>query len=281
MNQSLIKMKMDMELKGFSDKTVAVYLKNVQAIANHFGISPQDLDYEQIRLFLHHAIKVRKLSRSYINSMYSAVKFYFETTLDREWDMKHIPRVKTASKLPVALSPEQVSTLFAHVSNLKHRTMLITCYSAGLRVGELLQLKCSDIDSSSMSIRIRSGKGLKERYTLLSEYNLKALRQYHKIYRPSEYLFANPSTGLPLTTRTIQQVFKDAKDSLRFPPDATIHSLRHSFATHLIRSGTDIATIQKLLGHADITTTAVYLHISTPDSLSVRSPLDTFEVFHD
>jgi len=281
MNQSLIKMKMDMELKGFSDKTVAVYLKNVQAIANHFGISPQDLDYEQIRLFLHHAIKVRKLSRSYINSMYSAVKFYFETTLDREWDMKHIPRVKTASKLPVALSPEQVSALFSHVSNLKHRTMLITCYSAGLRVGELLQLKCSDIDSSSMSIRIRSGKGLKERYTLLSEYNLKALRQYHKIYRPSEYLFANPSTGLPLTTRTIQQVFKDAKDFLRFPPDATIHSLRHSFATHLIRSGTDIATIQKLLGHADITTTAIYLHISTPDSLSVRSPLDTFEVFHD
>jgi len=280
MNQSLIKMKMDMELKGFSDKTVAVYLKNVQAVANHFGISPQDLDYEQIRLFLHHAITVRKLSRSYINSMYSAVKFYFCTTLNRKWDMKHIPRVKSASKPPVALSPEQVNALFSHVTNLKHRTMLITCYSAGLRVGELLQLKCSDIDSGSMSIRVRSGKGLKERYTLLSEYNLNALRKYYKIYKPSEYLFANPSTGRPLTTRTIQQVFKDSKDSLRFPPDATIHSLRHSFATHLIRSGVDIATIQKLLGHADITTTAVYLHISTPDSLSVKSPLDTFEVFH-
>lgn len=279
MDTSIIKMKMDMELKGFSSKTVSVYLKHVKAAAAFFEVPPDSLTTDHVRAYLHHAIKVRKLSRSYVNSVYSALKFYFTITLDRKWNMKHIPRVKSASKLPVALSATQINTLFDHVKNIKHKTMLITAYSAGLRVGELLSLRCSDIDSEAMAIRVRSGKGMKERYTLLSEYNLSALRQYYKLYRPTEFLFENPNTRKPLTTRTIQSVFKTAKDTLGFPHDATIHSLRHSFATHLIKSGVDISTVQKLLGHADIRTTSIYLHISTPDAISITSPLDSLEVF--
>ncbi len=120
---------------------------------------------------------------------------------------------------------------------------------------------------------------MKERYTLLSEYNLVALRKYYKLYKPTDYLFENPTTGKPLTTRTIQSVFKSSKDDLGLPHDATLHSLRHSFATHLIKSGVDISTVQKLLGHVDIRTTSIYLHISTPDAISIKSPLDSLEVF--
>lgn len=281
MNKTIQNMKVDMELKGFSNKTVVVYLRNVTATAEFFHIQPQDLTTDLVRNFLHHAITVRKLSRSYVNSIYSGLKFYFTVTLNRKWDMKHIPRVKRPSKLPVALSEAQVSALFDHVKNIKHKTMLITAYSAGLRVGELLALRPSDIDSNAKTIRVRAGKGMKERYTLLSNYNLKALRKYYKLYKPKDFLFENSTTHSKLTTRSIQLVFKRAKKELAFPHDATMHSLRHSFATHLIKSGVDIATIQKLLGHADIRTTSIYLHISTPDVIKITSPLDAHEVFHD
>ena len=273
-------MKMDMELRGFSHKTVKVYLKNVQVVSDFFTIDPEQLNYDQIREFLHHAIIFRKLSRSYVNSIYSALMFYFKFTLGRSWNMQDIPRVKQASKLPVALSPSQVQKLFHSVSNIKHKTMLITCYSAGLRVGELLNLKVTDIDSVSMKIRVQNGKGNKERYTILSQTNLNALRKYFQIYKPRNYLFANENTHQPLTTRTIQKVFYDHRRLLNFPEDATIHSLRHSFATHLLLSGTSIAVIQKLLGHAHISTTSIYLHLTNADLSTVSSPIDSWEVFH-
>ena len=280
MQNSLSKMKVDMELRGFSPKTVKVYHKNVQTVSDFFNIIPEDLTHDQIREFLHHAIIVRKLSRSYVNSVYSGVMFFFKYTLGLPWDMKEIPRVKQPSKLPVALSPLQVQALFDSVSNIKHKTMLITCYSAGLRVGELLNLKVSDIDSASMKIRVRNGKGNKERYTILSTKNLNALRTYYKLFKPLDYLFANPHTNKPLSTRTIQKVFSDQRSILNFPKDATIHSLRHSFATHLLLSGTSIAAIQKLLGHAHIGTTSIYLHLTNADLSTISSPLDTLEVFN-
>jgi integrase/recombinase XerD len=281
MNNSLNKMKFDMELKGFADKTITVYLRNVIKVSKHFNLPPEELTKEQIREFLHYSIKVRKLSRSYVNSVYSAIYFYFRNTLKQEWNMIDIPRVKQPSKLPVALSHFQVQLLFKAVSNIKHKTMLITCYSAGLRVSELLDLKVSDINSKTMTIRVRSGKGGKERYTLLSKTNLIALRKYYTIFKPTDYLFFNPNTLKPLSTRTIQTTYSTYRDSLNLPKDSTLHSLRHSFATHLILSGVNIVVIQKLLGHSDIGTTSKYLHLTNAEATNVISPLDNMEVFYD
>ena len=281
MNNSLEKMKFDMELKGFADKTITTYLANVKKISKYFEIPPEELTHDQIREFLHYSITIRKLSRSYVNSVYSAILFFFKNTLKQTWDMKDIPRVKQNSKLPVALSHFQVQLLFKSVTNIKHKTMLITCYSAGLRVSELVDLKVSDIDSKSMTIRVRNGKGGKERYTILSKKNLIALRKYYVIFKPTEYLFFNPNTLKSLSPRTIQTTFSTYRNSLKLPKDSTLHSLRHSFATHLILSGVSIVVIQKLLGHGDIGTTSKYLHITNADATNVVSPLDSMEVFFD
>lgn len=272
-------MQMDMELRGFSPKTVTVYLKGVKAISKFHSLPPENLTYDHVREFLHDAITVRKLSRSYVNSNYSAIKFFFEITLGHEWNMTDIPRVKHPSKLPIALTPKQIDALFKSIDNLKHKTILVICYSGGLRVGELLNLKISDIHSDTMRIRIRDGKGLKERYTILSKGALDLLRIYYKQYQPKDYLFQNHSTGERLTTRTIQMVFQSKRDLLGFPKEATIHCLRHSFATHLLLSGTNIMVIQKLLGHSKLSTTTVYLHLTTADVNKAISPFDSIEDF--
>jgi len=277
MNQLLSKMKMDMELRGFSPKTVKVYLQSVERISTFSNVQPEVLTYDHIRNYLHHCISVKKLSRSYINTTYSAIKFFFESTLNRDWSMTDIPRVKKASKLPVALSPEQVKLLFDSIKNLKHKTMLMTTYSAGLRVGELLDLKVSDIDSEAMTIRVRCGKGMKERYTVLSANTLNTLRDYYRIYKLTDFLFANPYSGERLCNKSIQQLFMDKKRLLKFPDDATLHS----FVTHLLLSGTDIVVIQKLMGHSSIRTTSIYLHLTTSDVIKVVSPFDSMEVFDD
>lgn len=281
MHPSIKNMIMDMELKGFSKKTVKTYSKHVIRLAEHYNTSPEQLDSNHIREYLHYIITVRNLSRAYVNIAYSAFKFYFTITLKKEWDMTHIPRVKIASKLPLALSINQVRDIFVNVENLKHKTMLITCYSAGLRVGELLNLKCTDILSDEMSIRVRDGKGHKERYTILSRFNLICLRHYYRVYRPKEYLFENPITNRPLSPRPIQSTFQKVRLKLNLPSDARLHSLRHSFATHLLKSGVDIFTVQKLLGHASLKTTFRYIHILNVNPLEIRSPLDTNIAFED
>lgn len=280
MSDYLLKFKMDLELKGYSPKTVDPYIRWVKHFINSYGLSPDELTANHVREYLHHAITVKKLSRSYVNSNYSALRFFFETTMGRTWDMRHIPRVKLASKLPIAFSPEQVQQIFSSTNNLKHKTMLVTCYSAGLRVGELMNLKPSDILPDTMQIRIRSGKGSKERYTILSQMNLELLRVYFKRYRPQTFLFENDRTHRPLTARTIQLTFQERRKALGLHEDATIHSLRHSFATHLLQLGTDIVVIQKLLGHHDLSTTSKYLHLISGELSKTRSPLDAMDVFH-
>lgn len=223
-----------MELKGFSNRTVRTYSVHVKRLVLFYNVEPVYLNTNHIRKFLHHVITVRKLSRAYVNIAYSSFKFFFTITLQRDWDITQIPRVKCESKLPLALSINQVRSVFENVHNLRHKTMLITCYSAGLRVGELLNLKCSDILSDEMAIRVRDGKGLKERYTILSRFNLICLRHYYRQYRPSEYLFKNKYTLKPLTPRSLQVAFRQVRLELHLPDDARIHSLRHSFATHFL-----------------------------------------------
>ena len=250
---------------------------HIKHFQNFFSKSLESIGYEEVRQFLHHAITVRKLSPEYINASYSAIKFFYETTLEREWNMKHIPRLKKRKFMPAVLSLSEVKSIFNAVNNLKHKAILMTIYSAGLRVSEAANLKITDIDSSNMQILIRQSKGFKDRYSLLSQSNLNILRKYWKQHRPKIWLFPGVPDSKPISIRTIQQIFQVAKVKANVSKPVSVHSLRHSFATHLLESGTNILHIQQLLGHENIQTTIKYLHLLRLDVLNITSPLDFLE----
>ncbi|WP_341462423.1 tyrosine-type recombinase/integrase [Clostridium tyrobutyricum] len=188
--------------------------------------------------------------------------------------MNKIPRIKERRRLPVVLSPEEVKDIFDATRNIKYKTILMTIYSAGLRVSEVCNLKVTDIDSKNMQIFIKQGKGKKDRYSLLSKSNLQILREYWKTYKPEEHLFSGRYRTDAITTRSVQKIFQKSKEKAGITKPATVHTLRHSFATHLLDAGTDICYIQRLLGHTRITTTTIYLHLRRMDLLNIKSPLD-------
>lgn len=268
-------MKMDLELKGFSPKTQDAYIAHAKRFVKYFMKSPIDMGEAEIKEYLYYLISERKLSSSYINTTYSALKFLYETTLKRQWDMKSIPRTKKAKRLPIVLSKDEVKRIINVTTNLKHKTILATTYAAGLRVSEAAHLKVTDIDSSNMQIRIEQGKGKKDRYTLLSKKNLEILREYYKLYHPTTYLFPGGQYDKSIDTRTIQRIFEKAKKKAAIKKAVTVHSLRHSFATHLLEAGTDIYHIQQLLGHSNVKTTSIYIHLTNHQALKLESPLDS------
>ena len=276
MYQLIEKMTDDMKLRGYSPKTISAYISHAKRFQEHFEKHPARLGEKQIRQYLLLVIS-HGISSSYANGCYSALRFLYETTLGMDWNMKNIPRSKKQSKLPVVLSLQEVSSIFDAVSNIKHKAILMTTYDAGLRVSETANLLISDIDSSRMSIFVRQGKGQRDRYSLLSQPNLLLLREYWRQYKPSSYLFPGISPGSPISTRTIQQVFYDARKKANIDKPASVHSLRHSFATHLLEAGTDLFTIQQLLGHFNLGTTSKYLHMVQGKILQVKSPLDLLE----
>ena len=267
-------MQQDMQLRGFSPRTQYKYLAHLRQFEEFFQTSAEELGQEELRDFLHNLIKVKKASCSYVNGVYSGLKFFFETTLGRNWDMKQIPRVKKTRKLPVVLSRNEIKQLFAVTSNLKFKAMFMIAYAAGLRVSEIAHLKISDIDSENMQIFVREGKGMIDRYSLLSQVNLDIPRLYWKQYRPTNWLFPGKLPGEPIRTRAIQDAFQKARNKAGINKKASIHSLRHSFATHLLEEGVNIVYIQQLLGHARIGTTTLYLHLAKVKILQVKSPLD-------
>jgi site-specific recombinase XerD len=195
--------------------------------------------------------------------------------LERDWKVEKVSRIKEGRKLPSVLSQSEVKAILDATENLKHRALLMTIYASGLRVSEAANLKVTDIDSKNMQIFIDQGKGKKDRYTILSKSNLEVLRKYWKRYQPKLYLFPGKTAGSPVSVRTIQKVFEAAKDKAGIKKKASVHTLRHSFATHLLDAGTDICYIQKLLGHTDINTTTIYLHLRRMDLLNIKSPLDS------
>ncbi len=270
-------MKRDLELKNYSPKTRSCYLASVKSFALHFHRSPEELGDQEIREYLHYLIQDKKASQSAVNQTYSALKFFYETTLKRDWNGFRIPRAKMSKRLPVVLSQQEVEALFSVIRNLKHRAILMTVYSAGLRLSEVVHLKVSDIDSQRMMIRVQQGKGDKDRYTLLARRTLDILREYWKAYRPRDWLFYSHSFERPLSSRTVQVVFNRAVEHAGIEKPASVHTLRHSFATHLLEAGTDLYRIQHLLGHKTPKTTAVYLHLSRKDLVSVTSPIDLLE----
>ena len=267
-------MTMDMRLKGMSPKTISCYVGCMKAVAAHFGKSPAELSDDEIREYLYYLMEVRKTSQAVISQSYSALKFFFEHTLQRQWNHARIPRSKQRKKLPGVLSKEDVESIFSATKNLKHRAILMTIYSAGLRVGEATRLKVCDIDSKRMMIRVSEGKGLKDRYTLLGERNLEMLRTYWKAYRPSDWLFAGNDGSEPVSISSIQKVFSASLRKAGIKKKASVHTLRHCFATHLLESGTDLYYIQRLLGHKSAGTTSVYLHVAGKDIGKIKSPID-------
>ena len=272
------RMKMDMELKNLSDSTINCYLAHMRNFVEYFGRSPETMADEEVREYLHYLKTTKSSCQSTINQAYSAIKRFFTITLQREWNFTKIPRGKVPKKLPVVLSPGEVSQILDATYNIKHLAIFTTIYSAGLRVSEATNLKISDIDSARMTILIRSGKGAKDRYTILGERTLELLRRYFSDYKPVDWLFTGACPDKPISNSTVQKSFKMAIKNAGITKKATVHTLRHSFATHLIESGTDLYFIQKLMGHTAASTTAIYLHVTGKNVAKVSSPIDKLEV---
>jgi site-specific recombinase XerD len=268
------KMKIDMELRGYSPGTIKGYIRQVSNFAIFYNKSPKFLGEKEIRNYLHYCIMERKLSEATVNFINASLKFFYTKTLNRYWNIDKISRIKESKKLPAVLSPDEVKSIFDVTENLKHKTILMTVYSAGLRVSEVCNLKITDIDSKNMQILIRKGKGKKDRYSLLSKANLEILKKYWIKYHPVEYLFSGNGRTDAITPRSVQKMLEKSIKKTEITKNATVHTLRHSFATHLLDAGTDICHIQRLLGHTRITTTTIYLHLRRMDLLNIKSPLD-------
>ena len=221
------RMKMDLELRGFSPRTQTAYLGSVRRFVGHFKRTPEQLGREEISSYLHHLISERGLSKATLHTAYSALKFFYETTLGQSWEKFDLPRPKTSRKMPVVLSAQEIQTFFAVTRNLKHRVLLMTIYSGGLRVSEAVHLRVEDIDSQRMMIRIRSGKGDKDRYTLLAQQTLTTLREYWHYYQPVDWLFPGRKPDQPLSERSAQEMFSRARTQAGISKPATIHTLRH------------------------------------------------------
>jgi len=252
----------DLRLRNYAERTVDNYVMRVAHFARHFGKSPDLLGSEEIRQYQLHLIRTRRSSWSVFNQTVCALRFLYGICLKREWIVPQIPFPRQEKKLPVVLSRQEVTQLLEAVENLKHRTFLMILYAAGLRLSEALHLRVDDVDSRRMVLRVRRGKGGKDRYAPLAQTLLDQLREYWRYCRPALWLFPNPDTGLPLTHSAVQRVCKQAALRAGITKRVSPHTLRHCFATHQLEAGTDLKTIQILLGHRSLNTTSVYLHVA-------------------
>jgi site-specific recombinase XerD len=266
------------QLKGRSPRTIDTYVDALIALTRHYKTSPDLLTTEQIREYLVYCMVEKKLSKSWLNQTISALKILHVDVLKREWNKLDIPRVRGVIKLPVVFSTQEVAVLLMALKNPKHRALLQLAYSAGLRVSEVRHLKVTDIDSARMQVRIEQSKGNKDRYVVLSPVVLPVLREYYKQYRPKVYLFENKD-GLPVPERTAQKIFKRAvvKSGIK-KTNVSFHTLRHSFATHLMEQGTAMPIIQQMMGHKSLRSTSIYLHVQQYSLDKVRSPLDNLNL---
>lgn len=263
-----------MERKNYSASTIKCYVNAVSGLARHFGCCPSRLEESDLADYLHFLTKEKSYSASSITGVYSGIKLLWEKILEREWNVGRLPRPKRAKVLPEILSAEEVGRLIEVTPNHKHKTILRLLYSTGLRMGELVQLKAGDIDSQRMVVRVRQGKGKKDRYTILSLLMLDQLRDYWRAYRPQTYLFEGMIRGQAISRRTVQQIFKNGLRRAGIRREVGVHVLRHCFATHLLDAGVDSLTLKHMMGHSNIATTARYIHVQNkllkqvPDLLS-------------
>lgn len=261
-------------LKGYSHNTLRSYCNEFHQLLRLLGKREVNaLTKEQLMSYLLWLLEKQGYSETKVHTSVNVIKFYFEKVLCRAKEFYDLPRPKKPFKLPSVLAEEEIIRLIQKVNNLKHRALLMTGYAAGMRVSEIIHLKIADIDSMRMMIHIHAGKGKKDRMVPLSNKLLETLRSYYLVYKPKEYLFENPSGGV-YSVRSAQQILHNAKQEAGIQKKGSIHMLRHSYATHLMESGTDIRIIQELLGHNSIKTTMRYTHVSKKDIGRIGSPLD-------
>jgi integrase/recombinase XerD len=265
----------DMQVRNLARNTQMSYLQQVSQFARHFNKSPELLGPEEIRAYQVYLTNERKVAPGSVLIAVAALRFLYKVSLKKDWTFEDtIPAPKKPQRLPVVLSPEEVLHFLSCVGSTKHRTILTTCYAAGLRISEAVHLKPTDIDSQRMVVRVEQGKGQKDRYVMLSPKLLETLRSYWRAVRPKRWLFEGDTAGQPIRTSAVELACQKARRLFGIRKPVTPHSLRHGFAVHLLESGTDVRTIQLLLGHRSLATTARYLRIATSKVCSTSSPLD-------
>jgi integrase/recombinase XerD len=265
----------DMQIRNLSVHTQKCYVLQVSLFARHFSKSPEWLGPEQIRAYQIYLTNERKLATKSILLAIAALRFLYKVTLKKSWVFETIiPAPKAPQTLPVVLSPEEVIQFLDSVRSRKHRTLLTTCYAAGLRISEAIALTPPAIDSKRMVLRVEQGKGKKDRYVMLSPKLLEILRAWWRVERPEHWLFPGDIPGRHISKDAVEQACQRAHCICKISKPITPHSLRHAFAVHLLESGTDVRTIQLLLGHRSLATTAKYLRIATSKVCSTSSPLD-------
>ena len=274
MGQLRDRMEQDLKLKGFSPATIHNYLLYCRKFAAFYGRSPEELGAAEVRAFLVHQKEVVQLSYASYRQVYAALKFLYNVTLGRPGVVGQVPFPKRQpSRLPKVLTADELTAFFAAFRKAKYRALFMTCYAAGLRLGEVCQLRVEDIDSKRMVIRVRNGKGNQERLTVLSPRLLEVLRAYWCLAKPKVWLFPGIKPERPVALDTARNVFHRARLEANLP-HYTPHSLRHSFATHLLDAGTDLVLIQQLLGHRTIDTTSLYTHVSLARIQQAQSLLE-------
>jgi site-specific recombinase XerD len=266
-------LKKELVSRKYSPKTVRAYLHYNENFLGHVKKKPLEVTNEDIRGYLFHLAE-KDRSASTLNIAINALKFYYGGILKRGF-VYEIKRPKKDKKLPVVLSQEEVSRLLSSVPNLKHKVILMLMYSAGLRVSEVVRLKIEDVDFQRKLIHVKGAKGRKDRYTILSDAGSRVFQDYMREYGQSKWLFPGQDREKHITTRTVEKIFSHACEKAGIEKSATAHSLRHSFATHLLESGVDLRYIQELLGHKSSKTTEIYTHVSNKDLSKIKSPLDT------
>jgi len=269
----LMPLQKELSIRKYSRRTIKSYMRYNRDFLLFSGKEPKNVNNEDIKKYLYYMVEKKKVSTSTLNIIINALKFYYGEVLKKNF-IYEVKRPKKDKKLPVVLSKEEIAKILSSADNIKHKALLMLAYSAGLRFGEVIKLKPEDIDANRKLIFIRGSKGRKDRYTLLSNTALETLREYWKRYRPQKWLFEGAKEGVHLSTRTADKIFRNACKKAGINKKVSFHSLRHSFATHLLESGSDLKYIKELLGHAYSKTTEIYTHGSRKNLGKIISPMD-------
>jgi integrase/recombinase XerD len=268
----------DMRIRNLAPNTQRSYVEQVSRFARHFAKSPELLGPADIRAYQLHLVQDRQLSASSILVAVAAIRFLYKVTLKRDWSIEEaVPTCRKPQRLPVVLSRDEVRRFLDAVAPLKHRVILTVCYAAGLRISEAVRLTPAAIDSQRMVIRVEAGKGRKDRYVMLSPKLLDILRDYWRAARPKQWLFPGDLPGQPITPCAVEIACRTARHECNIGKPVTPHALRHAFAVHLLEAGADLRTIQLLLGHRSLNTTARYLQLATSKVCATASPLDALQ----
>lgn len=269
----------EMQIRNYSQRTITSYVASISKLAKFFNQPVEAITISQLKDYLHHRATVEQISVSMINQCISAFKIIQQDVLGRDWEPIKLKRPRREQKLPVVLSFGEVASMISKTKNIKHRAIIATAYSTGMRRQEVQLMEAGHVDSERMQVYVANGKGKKARYTLLSEKTLILLRDYYRTEWPTRYLFEpNGRKGHVLSATTLNNIVKQAAKRAGITKNISFHSLRHTFATHLLENGINLRLIQQFMGHHSIKTTSRYLHIARIDLAQVRSPLDDMDL---